>query len=196
MAYEFNAEDKEVKEFSERIGFGVHKVQLVGAVAGTDDKDRDYVDVTIVSEDGIEETVRQWFTGGASNISFNTLRQILVHSVDTEEKKATVRDAVDAVKNTDDLCVYLNKAAGAELWLTKYLDPKRTYQNTAGQTRPSINTNIMGYEPRLKPELMPKTDTRVADAQTAFGPDAKEVPFESQGDAPGSTVPKKDAWAK
>lgn len=195
MTYNFNEEDKQVKKFSERIGFGIHKVQLVGAEAGTNNEGKDFVAVTVVSEDGIEEEVRLWFVGGAANISFNTLRQILVHSVDTDEKKQTVRDGVDAASNADELATMLNKAAGSELWLTKYLDPKRTYQNAQGQIRPSINTNIMGYEPKLKPELMPRTDTRIVDAQAAF-PGAQEVPFESKSDAPGSTVPAKDAWAK
>lgn len=201
MAHEFNADEKEVKEFSERIGFGVHSVLLVSAEAGSDKADKDYIDVTVVSEDGIEETVRMWFTGGASNISFNTLRQILVHSVDTEEKKAAVRDGVDAVKNTDELTAMLNKAAGsghAELWMTKYYDATRTYTNAQGQTRRSINTNIYGYQPKLKSELMPKEDAAKSNDPLAGTPLAggEEVPFESAGDAPGSTVPKKDAWAK
>jgi hypothetical protein len=196
MAHEFNSEDKEVKEFSERIGFGVNKVQATGFEAGTTDDGKDYIDTGVVTEDGIEETVRSWFTGGASNISFNTFRQIAVHNAKTEEAKAAAREAVDAVKDTDELAALLNtNVSGGELWLTKYLDPKRTYQNSAGQTRPSINTNIMGYEPKLKPELMPKTNTRVADVQAAI-PGSQEVPFNSAGDAPGSTVPKKDAWAK
>ena len=197
MAHEFSTEDKEIKEFSERIDFGVHKVQLVGGEAGTTSDGKDYIDVAIVSKDGIEETVRMWFVGGASNISFNTIRQILVHSVESEENKATVRDAVDAVKDTEQLAGLLARAQGGELWLTKYLDPKRTYQNAQGQTRPSINTNIYGYEPKLKPELMPK-DAPKGTGQVDLGAlgIGTEVPFESKGDAPGSTVPAKDAWAK
>lgn len=196
MSHEFNDDEKVVQEFTERMDFGVHTVKLVSAEAGTDNNDKDYVEVTVVSEDGIEEAVRLWFVGGASNISFNTIRQILVHSVDTDEKKAAVRDGVDATKNTDELVAMLNKAAGtgkAELWLTKYYDPTRTYQNAQGQKRRSINTSIYGYQPKLKPELMPKTDD-VKAVQDAM-PGAQEVPFESKGDAAGSTVPEKDAWA-
>lgn len=197
MAHEFNSDEKEVKEFSDRIGFGVHTVQLVGGEAGTDANGKDYIDVAVVSEDGIEETVRMWFTGGASNISFNTLRQILVHSVADEANKATVRDTVDAVKNTDELAELLNKATGGELWMTKYYDPTRTYTNAQGQTRRSINANIYGYQPKLKPELMPQDAPKGSDplAGTPLA-GGQEVPFESKGDAPGSTVPKKDAWAK
>lgn len=194
MAHEFNAEEKEVKEFADRIGFGVHKVQLVSADAGTTTDDKDFIELNIISEDGIEDSARLWFTGGASNISFNTLRQILVHSVKDEAKKAVVRDAVDAAKDTDELVTYLNKAAGCELWLTKYYDPKRTYQNAQGQTRKSINTNVYGYEPKLKPELMPPANTGPVDLG-ALGV-GQQVPFESDGDAPGSTVPSDDAWAK
>lgn len=199
MAHEFNAEEKEVKQFADRIGVGVHKVQLVSAEAGITADGKDFIELNIISEDGIEESVRLWFTGGASNISFNTLRQILVHSVKDDEKKAVVRDAVDAVGNTDELVTYLNKAAGCELWLTKYYDPKRTYQNSQGQTRRSINTNVYGYEPKLKPELMPKP------AAPGSGPVdlgalgvGTEVPFSSPTDAAGSktsNVPSDDAWS-
>lgn len=199
MSHEFNSEDKEVKDFNDRIGFGVHKVQLVSAEAGATEAGKDYVELTVVSGDGIEDKARVWFTGGASNISFNTLRQILVHSVKDEAKKGIVRDAVDAAKNTDELVVFLNKASGCELWLTKYYDPTRTYQNKAGVTKRSINTNLYGYEPKPKPELMPKDDSQgqiTRENVHEVFPGGQDVPFESASDAAGSTVPADDAWAK
>jgi hypothetical protein len=100
------------------------------------------------------------------------------------------------VKNPDELAQLMTeKCGGGELWFTKYYDAERTYQNTGGQTRRSINTNILGYEPKLKPELMPSKNDPLANTPLAGG---EEVPFESKGDAPGSTapaVPADDAWS-
>lgn len=203
MSYDFNKEDKEIKEFADRIPFGVHQVQLVGAEAGETDVGTNFIEMSIVSANGIEDKARLWFTGGASNISFNTIRQILVHNGKTEEQKAQVRDKVDAAKNTDELAEILTAFSGAQLWLTKYYDPTRTYTNQAGETKRSINTNVYGYEPKLKPELMPQKSTvdQVLDSVQRAMPGAElEVPFGSKGDAPGSsaasTIPADKDWSK
>lgn len=160
MSYEFQAEDKEVREFAESIPFGVSEVHFAGAVADATDAGKDFIEVAIISEDGVEDTARLWFTGGAVNISFNTARQIAVHQGQTEEEKQKIRDRFDKVKDSQELADVLNDVCGngGKLWFTKYYDPTRTYQNGQGQTRKSINKNIYGYEPKLKPELMPAKD--------------------------------------
>lgn len=195
----FSDEDKEVKEFADRIPFGVHKVQLTLAELGESDAGKEYIEVHVTTPEGVEDSARLWFTGGASNISFNALRQIVVHNAKTETQKASARDAVDAVADTEALVDLLNKhTIGGELWLTKYYDPKRTYQNAAGVTKRSINTNVYGYEPKPRPELMPdRNEQMLAEAM----PGAEEVPFSSAGDAPGTkvageTVPPSEAWAE
>lgn len=199
MSHEFSQEEKEVQEFSDRIGFGVTKVKLIGCEAGTTEDGKDFIETVITTDDGIEEKVRSWFTGGASKISFNMFRQVAVHQAKTDETKQAARDAVDAVKNTEELAALMTeKCFGGELWFTKYYDADRTYENTAGQRRRSINTNILGYEPKLKPELMPKGSDGITDLDRKT--DDNAVPFESAGDAPGSkaaapAVPADDAWS-
>lgn len=155
MSYQFNDEDKEETSFPERMPFGVNRVQLVGVTAGETDAGKDFMELTVVNEAGLEETARVWFVGGASKYSFNTLRQIVVHSAKTDSDKEKARQAVESTVDNDALADLMNtKCVGCELWLTKYYDPERTYTTENGTFR-SINKNIYGYEPKEKPELMP-----------------------------------------
>lgn len=183
MAHKFNEDEKAVREFSERIGFGVHKVQFVLAEAGETEAGKEYMEIQIVSAEGIEDAARVWFVGGATNISFNTLRQIAVHNGKDEAAKEKMRLAVENVADSDALASLLNEnCIGGEMWLTKYYDPSRTYQNQAGENKRSINTNIYGYEPVLKPELMPQ---QVAEGGNANFPGGEAA----TGDA-AANVPK------
>lgn len=189
MSYKFDDGDKEVREFTESMSFGVHTVQLVGAVPSQTEAGKDFIEMTVVNSDGVEDTARCWFTGGASNISFNTLRQIAVHIAEDDKAKQEARDAVDAVASSDELADYLNeKCNGGQLWFSKYYDPERTYQAQDGTMRRSVNKNVYGYEPKLKPELMPSNDK---DAVSKVFPGSKvEEP------SAASTVPTGDSWAK
>lgn len=189
MAFDFKDEDKEVREFKESMSFGLHKVQLVGATAGETEAGKDFIELTIVNVDGVEDAARCWFTGGATNISFNTLRDIAVHVSKDEEEKQAARDAVDAMSNSEELADYLNeKCAGGELWFTKYYDAERTYQDRDGNVRRSVNKNVYGYEPKLKPELMPSNDK---DTLNKVFPGAETLKDDAAG-----TVPSGDSWAK
>lgn len=157
MAYSFNDDDKVETntEFTDRLPFGVNDVQLVGAVSAATDAGKDFIELTVTDKDGTEENARIWFTGGASPYSFNTIRQIIVHSAKTDADKEKARQAADNCKDTDELADLLNsKCVGAQLWVTKYYDPVKTYTNVGGETRRSINTNVYGYEPKEKPELL------------------------------------------
>lgn len=157
MAFNFSDEDKEVREFQESLPFGVSVVQVTGAIADQNDNGKEFIEVGVVNEAGVEDSVKLWFTGGASNISFNTLRQIAVHCSDDEEAKAAARDRIDAVKDSQELADAISEiCSGKQIWYTKYYDAQgRTYTNGYG-TFKSINENIYSYEPKLKPELMPK----------------------------------------
>ena len=182
MAYSFNDKDKEVKEFSERLPFGVHKVQLVVATADATNEGKEFIELSFVTEDNFEDTVRLWFVGGAANISFNTLHQIAVHNQKTEEKKEKMRQAMDRVADSEELVNLLNDSTiGGEFWVTKFYDPKRTYTNERGTFR-SFNTNAYGYAPKERPELMPEADQQKQELNQTF-PGAKE---DSAGAIPDS----------
>jgi hypothetical protein len=155
MAYKFNDEDKTAPERTDYLPFGVNTVEIVGATAGETDAGKDYIEVTVKLGD-IEDNARLWFTGGASKYSFQTLQQIVVHSAKTDADKEKARMAAEKCVDTDDMANLLNsKCVGAECWVTKYYDPTRTYSNANGDLKKSINTNLYGYKPNEKPELMP-----------------------------------------
>lgn len=184
MSYKFNNEDRkqanEVSEQTERLPFGVNNVKLVGATASETPEGKEFLALT-VSNGEVEAEARVWFTGKASPYSLQTIQQIVVHSA-SEADKEKARMGVQTVADLDALADLLNKmCVGAELWVTVYYDPSRTYVNQNGETKRSINTNVYGYEPKLKPELMP-SDKAVTDA------------FPGAAPVSGSTVPADDAW--
>lgn len=190
MAYDFTDEDKAAtSDFQDRIDFGVSEVILVGATAGETQDGKDFLELTVADKNGTEDSARVWFTGGASPYSFQTIRQIVVHTA-PEADKEKARMAVENTKNTDELADLLNKnCEGKQLWFSKFYDPTRTYTNDRG-TFKSINSRIYGYRPKDQPELMPKADTGVDSAVTDAFPGAEKL-----DDASGS-VPPADAWGK
>ena len=192
MSYKLSKEDKEIKEFSEKLPFGVTKVQFTGAIAEETEAGKDFIEVGVVSKEGVEDSFRCWFVGGAANISFNNLHAIAVHQGKDEKEKAAIRDRMDNCETTDDIVDVLNDVCGngGELWFTKYYDPKRTYQGQDGNTYRSVNKNGYGYEPKEKPELMPKpqSDAPQSSAVNETFPGAEQLnPAEIPGD---------DAWSK
>lgn len=142
--------------------YGVHKVQLgLFELGGTDEGEKEYIEITVMDpEDGDRtDTARVWFTSeAAANYSFSVLRQIYVHNA-PKDKKDAARDTFDAIPDTEKLVELLNeKLIGKEAWFSKYPSPTRTYLAADGTTKKSIDKNVYGYEPKPKPELLPKED--------------------------------------
>lgn len=192
MAYDFTDEDKEIKEFAKRIPFGVSRVQFAGAIADATEDGKEFIEIGVVAENGVEDSARLWFVGGAANISFNTAHQIAVHQGKDEEEKQKIRDRVDACKNTQDLADVLNDVCGngGELWFTKYYDANGRTYTTENGTFKSVNKNVVGYEPKPKPELMPKPQSN--DPQI----DELNKTFPGAEKASGVEIPKDGDWAK
>lgn len=155
----FTEEDKKVREFTESLPFGISEVQITGVVADTTEAGKDYIEIGVVNKEGVEDSFRLWFVGKATNIAFNNARDIAVHSAKDEEQKERARQAIDACADAMELATILaTKCTGTQIWFTKYYDPTRTYQDGQGKTRRSVNKNGYAYEPKLKPELMPKPE--------------------------------------
>ena len=199
----FSDDHKAVNEFSDKyFGYGVHSVQIAEVtLGGTDEGEKEFIEIKVVDPGDldVEDAARVWFTSDkAINYSFNVLRQIFVHCA-PENRKDDARELFDKINSTDDLVAVMQKCVGRQCWFTKYPSPDRTYQNAQGETKPSVDKNIMGYEPKLKTELMPKTGPMDVDSMVGkvnkVMPGAEEVPFESAGDAPGSHVPADDDWS-
>jgi hypothetical protein len=162
MAHKFSDEAKEFEGGGNWFGFGVHEVTIGEITEGQTDGGTDYIEFTVLGDDGEEDTARVWLTEKAEKYSFNTLRSIYVHCA-PEEAKDKARDSFDKAPDSTKVVEMMNdKCVGKKCWFTKYPDPTRTYQNSAGETKQSINKNIYGYEPKPRNDLLPKQDT-VAD---------------------------------
>lgn len=166
-----NQEDKIVKEYGDSLPFGISKVQLLMAELKTTKNDKEFIEITVSTEDGIEDSASLFFVGGAVNISFNTIRAICVHQGKTDEEKQAIRDKVDSADSTEQLVEILNEYIGGELWFTKYYDTSRTYEKN-GQVKKSINKSVYGYEPKLRLDLMPK---QVDKSVQEYFPEAKNI---------------------
>jgi len=187
----FSEEDKEIREFNQQLPFGITKVQVIGATAEVNDNGKEFIEVGVVDENGVEDSVLFWFVGGARNISFNTLRDIIVHNVESEEGKQKARDFVDKTRDISDLAQILaDRTAGGEAWFTKYYDAKgRTFTNEFG-TFKSVNKSLLGYEPKLRPELMPKP----GDDNAEITKDNVAETFPDAEPFPSAAIPKDDEW--
>lgn len=157
----FTDEHKKEMAMGEYFELGVHRVLIMLVEFGKTDNDKEYVEFTVT--DGDTETkegkARLWFTTDkAGQYAFNTIRGIFVHNAGDEAKKEAVRKKIDAVKDTAELEKVCQLLIGKEAWYEVAEDPKRTYQNDAGETKPSLNKNITGYEPTVKKtESAPQT---------------------------------------
>lgn len=183
MAYQFTEEDKEDvnPQFEDRIPFGVTPVQITLATADVTDKGSDFVEVGVITESGAEDSTRLYFTEKAAKYSLSTIKAIATHNA-PEDKQDAVRKAIEGVKDTDFLAQLINdKMIGNSAWFTKYYDPERTYEDRDGNVRKSINTGLWGFEPREKPELMPKPKTHSIDPNDYPDDDVKGEPFQSSG---------------
>lgn len=156
-SYKFDEKIKEVREFKERLPFGISEVTLQKIEDAKTEAGKHYISVTVKAAEGdVEEELRLWLTSTVSaNITFNTLRDIAVHDAKTESDKEKRRKAIDATTDSGELVALMQKIVGAQAWATKYYDKERTYTDNEGNTRRSVNTNLLGYQPKLKPELMP-----------------------------------------
>ncbi len=184
----FSDENKTVREFTNNyFDYGVHNVLIGEVELGQTDAGKEYIEITVVDPGNAEitDSARVWFTSDkAANYSFNVLRTIFVHNT-PEARKDEARDIFDRVQDTETLVQIMQGVKGKECWFTKYQDPERTYTAQDGTQRKSVNKNVMGYAPKLKPELIPAPrggEEITTDNLDKIFPGAKEVPFESASD--------------
>lgn len=182
-SYQFDDEIKKVREFKERLPFGISEVKIKEFKDAKTDDGKHYISTVVITDDGIEEEIRQWLTSTISaNITFNTLRDIAVHNAKTEADKEKRRNMIDGTANSGELVALMQKLKDPEAWVTKYYDKQRTYIDNEGKERRSVNTNLLGYQPKsLKLELMPAEGVTEAVTET-LGTD--EITKENISDIP------------
>lgn len=156
----FTDEIKQAKEFNDSpyFGYGVHKVQIDLVEFGSTDNGKEYIEVSIVGENGEEDKVRVWFTSvKAATYSWNVLRLIAVHNT-PEDKRDEMKAKFDALEDPVQMADLMTEFYGKECWFTKYPSKDRTYLASDGSTKKSIDKNIMGYEPKPQPDRIPQSD--------------------------------------
>lgn len=153
----------EAKEFEGNskswLDFGVHEVQIMLVESGQTDSGTDFIEFTLVGPNEEEERARVWLTEKSEKYTFATLKSIYTHCA-PEDKKEAAREELEKCKDYDEVVELFNKRCiGKQIWFTKYPDPTRTYINSQGETKQSINTNIYGYAPKPRDDLLPQKDT-------------------------------------
>lgn len=152
---------EDMKDYETYLKFGVHKAKILTFEYGTHENGSEYIDA-FFEVDGVESEARLWFNADKlKGMRFNlvTLKGIYTHNA-PESKKEAAKAAFEKCADLMSVVELLNaKLGGKEMWVSKFYDPSRTYEKE-GQTYRSINTNIHGYEPEMKPELMPQEDAK------------------------------------
>lgn len=169
----------ELKAEQQYFQLGIHKVQIATVVQDKTEDGREFFEFTVVddldSKSAMEAKVRLWFhTDPSIKYSFSIIRGIFTHNA-PEDKVEAVKKQLQKVDDTDELIKLCEKAlVGKEAWLEVSEDPNRTYQNEAGETKPSINRNITGYEPQPKQVSAPAAENNAAPAEKK-GDDDEDV---------------------
>jgi len=162
--------DEHKVEQGKYFDLGIHKVQIATVVQSTTDDKREYFDFTVVddlnSPDPTSTDVRLWFhTDKSIKYSFSIIRGIFTHNA-PEGKEDAIKDKLNKIDDTDELIKLCEKNLVAkEAWLEIAEDPTRTYEKD-GETKPSINRNITGYEPQPKKVSAPAVATTAPAAKS------------------------------
>jgi len=160
----------------EYFGQGVHEVIISNAEFFKDDKnDKIYLDVDVADEQNIRKAqVRMFFTEKANKITISTIRRILVHNAEDENKKQEIRIKFQTVTSLLDLKAFVMDLIGKQAWL-KIEKSDRTYIDNDGNEKFSYNRNLYGYEPEMTIQKKKMdTDNDVATSQEML-PTEQEV---------------------
>ena len=142
----------------EYFGQGVHEVIIYGAEFYKDEKKGNiYLDVDVADEQNVKKAqVRMFFTEKANKITISTIRRILVHNAEDENKKQEIRTKFQTVTSLLDLKAFVMDLIGKQAWL-KIEKSDRTYIDNDGNEKFSYNRNLYGYEPEMTAQKK-KTD--------------------------------------
>lgn len=151
---------------------GTHKVVIGLINSGTTDNGKEYLEFTVFDSEDNDRigTARLWFSSDkAAKYSISIISGIFVHNT-AEEKRDALKDALKKLTDTDALLeIAQKKLIGKEAFYVVEEDPVRTYTNKDGETMPSINRNIYGYEMKSTKKITPEEQAEIdAGAAEAF----------------------------
>lgn len=143
-------------------GIGTYKVEISLITSGVTEAGKEYVEFTVVDPEDKDRsgTARLWFTtDGAAKYAISIISGIFVHNT-SEDKRDALRSALKKLTDTDGLLdIAQKKLVGKEAYYVVEEDELRTYVNKDGETLPSINRNIYGYE------MTPKKTDKVTEKE-------------------------------
>lgn len=123
---------------------GVHKVKISEVEFGETAKGQEYVEFSVIGENGEEGSARLWFTTPkATNFTLNTIRNILVHNTQEKNKEA-MKEKFNAVTNTKELDDFCQALRGKDAWYSVVRSGE--YTDNFGNLKPNFNRNIWGHE--------------------------------------------------
>lgn len=175
------------EELEEQLFFreGVHEVMIGMAEFNETAAGDIYLHVAVAGKSGEESSARLYFTDKSTKYSIDTIRKILIHNAESDEKKAEIREYFNTkVKCLLDLKPLARSLIGKQAWL-KIEKSDRTYVGEGGKTRNSYDRDLYGFEPRMKNReaMEPETPQSAAPASVA----ASTAPQPAPGMA-GKTV--------
>lgn len=160
-------DDKPKKYFD----IGSHTVTIGLIASGTTDDGKEYIEFTVFDpeDEDREGSARLWFTSDkAAKYAVSIISSIFIHNT-AEDKRDALRGALKKLTDTDALLdIAQKKLIGKEAFYVVEEDPVRTYTNKAGETMPSVNRNIYGYEMKPKKPTVEEDKKLQEDAEAAF----------------------------
>lgn len=152
---------------SKYFDIGTHKVVIGLISAGTNDNGKEYIEFTVFDPADNERTgtARLWFTSEkAAGYAISIISTIFVHNT-PEEKRDALRAALKKLTDTVALLdIAQKKLIGKEAFYVVEEDPVRTYTNKNGDTVPSVNRNIYGYDMKAKETKSAESEQAEIDA--------------------------------
>lgn len=147
----FSDEDKE--EMEEFFREGIYEVEIVSVEIKEHSTNKNiYAEIGLKGKQGQEGTASLWFTDKSKKFSIDTVRKILVHHQETEEKKQLVRDTIAKVDNLFKFQGIMTKMIGCQAWYKVEKNGKTYSDEETGETKDSYNKNIYGFKPTMKSE--------------------------------------------
>lgn len=158
------------------LGIGNHQV-FVQSVELTEAKTKTIgIKFTVENEQG-QGDVTMWLSEAALPYTIENISRILVHNA-ADDKKDKVRNFMSNIMSAKEVFeVAKEKMMGAICYLSIQPDRNgRTYTNKNGETKPSLERNLLSYMPKEQPtELVVKTTGGVV--EPVGDVDLSNIPF-------------------